>query len=116
LPLASAERPALVVGAVALVLLLVGIAVLEVANFIADQFARATWLGVVSLAAIAPAALILLWSVIREWRSYSALAQIDALRRGLASASRNNAACIRCRAASRSATHPPTWQKGATRA
>lgn len=84
LPLASYERPALVVGAAALVLLLVGLAVLEVANFVADQFARATWLGVVSIAALAPAASTLVWSIIREWRSYIALAQIDDLRRGLA--------------------------------
>lgn len=85
LPVASPERPALVVGAIALVLLLVGLAVLAVANFIADQFARATWLGVVSIVALAPAALALVWSILREWRSYTALAQIDGLRRGLAS-------------------------------
>lgn len=84
LPVASPERPAFVVGAIALVLLLVGLAVLEVANFIADQFARATWLGVVSIVALAPAALALVWSILREWRSYTALAQIDGLRRGLA--------------------------------
>lgn len=85
LPVASPERPALVVGAIALVLLLVGLAVLEVANFIADQFARAIWLGVVSIVVVAPAALALVWSILREWRSYTALAQIDGLRRGLAS-------------------------------
>lgn len=85
LPVASSERPALFVGAVALVLLLVGLAVLELANFIGDQFARATWLGIVSIAALAPAAVVLVWSIFREWRSYAALAHIDATRRGLAS-------------------------------
>lgn len=85
LPVASPERPALVVGAIALVLLLIGLAVLEVANFIADQFARGIWLGVVTIVLLGPAALALVWSILREWRSYTALAQIDDLRRGLAS-------------------------------
>ncbi len=85
LQVASLDRPALVVGATALVALLVGLAVLDLANFVADQFARATWLGIVSIAALTPAAVALVWSVLREWRSYAALAQIEAVRRGLAS-------------------------------
>jgi uncharacterized membrane protein YcjF (UPF0283 family) len=84
LSVSPSNRPALVIGALALVWLLVGIAVLELANFVADQFARAMWLGIASLAALAPAALVIIWSILREWNGYAALSQIETLRHGLA--------------------------------
>ncbi|NKE18250.1 DUF697 domain-containing protein [Neoroseomonas oryzicola] len=58
---------------------------LEFVNFVADQFSRSSWLGLATSAALAPMAFVVGWSAIREWRSYVALAEIDALRRGLAS-------------------------------
>ena len=80
----SSERPALVVGAIALLILLVGLSVLQLANFVVDQFARAAWLGFVTIAILSPAIAVLAWSFIREWRGYAVLGQIDAVRSGLA--------------------------------
>lgn len=81
----SLERAPFTAGVIALFLLLVGLAVLEFVNFVADQFSRSSWLGLATSAALAPMAFVVGWSAIREWRSYVALAEIDALRRGLAS-------------------------------
>jgi uncharacterized membrane protein YcjF (UPF0283 family) len=66
------------------VLLLLGLAGLDVANFVGDQFARAAWLGWLTLAvALAGFGLIgaALW---RELRALFALRHVDHLRRRLA--------------------------------
>lgn len=77
------ERPALIVGAIALLILLVGVAGLQLVNFVADQFERATWLGFASIAILTPAIVVLSWSFQREWRGYAILRRIEAVRRGL---------------------------------
>lgn len=79
----SPERPALIVGAIALLILLVGVAGLQLVNFVADQFERATWLGFASIAILTPAIVVLSWSFRREWRGYANLGRIEAVRRGL---------------------------------
>lgn len=78
-------RSGLVVGATALVILLGGVAALELVNFLIGQFTHSIWLGSLSIAAVVPAACVLVWSIVREWRGYTALAETDALRSGLAS-------------------------------
>jgi putative membrane protein len=64
-------------------ILLVGVAGLQMANFVADQFERATWLGFASLAILTPAIVVLSWSFQREWRGYAILRRIEVVRRGL---------------------------------
>jgi len=72
-------------GAAAVLVLLGVLGLLEVANFIAAQFARAAWLGVLTLALVTPALAALFWSILREWRGYAALRHVEAIRAGLAS-------------------------------
>lgn len=73
------------IGVAALVVLIAGVASLEVLNFAVAQFERSVWLGSLSIAIIVPAASVLGWSILREWRGYSALAATEGLRAGLAS-------------------------------
>jgi putative membrane protein len=80
-----ATNSAMRFGVVALLVLITGIASLELANFVAAQFDRSIWLGSLSIAIIIPASSVLVWSILREWRSYYALAQVERLRKGLAS-------------------------------
>ena len=73
------------VGIVALLILIAGITSLDLANFVAAQFERSFWLGSLSTAIIVPASAVLIWSILREWRSFFALASVERLRKGLAS-------------------------------
>ena len=77
------------IGSVSLVLsgavvLLLGLAALDVANFVGDQFVRAAWLGWLTLA-VAVAGFGLIGAAIwRELRGLFALRHVDHLRRRLA--------------------------------
>jgi putative membrane protein len=82
---ARAGNSALYKGSVALLILIAGISSLEVANFAVTQFERAIWLGWLSVAIIVPTALVLIWSILREWHGYFALASMEQLQKGLAS-------------------------------
>lgn len=82
---ASSVHGALTMGAVALLVLIVGLAGLELAGYIAGQFAVAQWLGALTLALVLGAGGVMLWAVLREWRGYAALGHVDRLRRGLLS-------------------------------
>lgn len=84
-------------GAVAVLALLAGVAALQLANFTVAQFERSAWLGGLTLALLAPGALLLLWSGWREWRGYAALGEVEGLRADLAGedAARARAAAAR---------------------
>jgi putative membrane protein len=73
------------VGCIALLLLLAGVALLEVGNFVAGQFAASAVLGWLTVGVVAPAIGLLGWSIAREWRGYAQLRDVDTLRRDLAS-------------------------------
>lgn len=81
---AGAMQP-LALAAVALLLLIGGVALLQLANFTAAQFARASWLGWLTVALLSPPLVALAWSLAREWRGFAALDAVDDLRRALAS-------------------------------
>ena len=66
-------------------ILAVGFAALTAANFIADQFARAAWLGWLTLAVAAAGFGLLAAGLWRELRALLALGRVDRLRAGLAS-------------------------------
>ncbi len=77
------------IGSVALVLggaviLLLGLAALDVANFVGDQFQRAMWLGWVTLGVAALGFGLILVAIWRELRGLFALNRVDRLRRRLA--------------------------------
>jgi putative membrane protein len=85
LPLPGAGRMQPLVLAALAVLGLVGVVgALETANFVAAQFAQATWLGWLTLALVGPLAGLLGWSLLREWRGYSQIETVEGLRRRLA--------------------------------
>ncbi len=75
----------LAVAVVALLALIAGVAALQLANFVAAQFAQAPWLGWLTLGLLLPAVGVLGWSLLREVRGFTALQQVDGLRRDLAS-------------------------------
>ncbi|UPY38582.1 DUF697 domain-containing protein [Sediminicoccus sp. KRV36] len=87
--LADARVPgpqgALALGALALLVLILGVAALDLAGFVARQFAVATWLGVLTLALVLGAGGVLAGAIWREWRGYAALERVDRLREGLQS-------------------------------
>ena len=84
-PAVSGAMQPLILAASALLLLVGGVAVLQLANFTAAQFAKAVWLGWLTVALLAPPLVALIWSLAREWRGFAALDSVDSLRRGLAS-------------------------------
>lgn len=75
--------PALALAGVAV--LLVGFAVLGSANFVAGQFARADWLGWLTLAVASVGFGLLFWGIGRELRALWGLEHVDGLRADLAS-------------------------------
>ena len=75
--------PALTLAGVAI--LAVGFAVLGAANFVADQFARAPWLGWLTLAVAVAGFGLLAAGIWREIRALLRLATVDRLRADLAS-------------------------------
>jgi putative membrane protein len=77
------------VGSVSLVLgggvvLLLGLAVLDVANFVGDQFQRAEWLGWLTVAVALLGFALIAMAVWRELRGLLGLRRVDRLRRRLA--------------------------------
>ncbi|MGE0575350.1 DUF697 domain-containing protein [Reyranella sp.] len=79
------RRQPLAIAAGALVLLIGGVAMLELANFAGAQFDRSQLLGWLTIALIGPPAAALAWSVVREWRGYASLRAVERIREGLQS-------------------------------
>jgi putative membrane protein len=71
---------ALSLAAGGLAVLLLGLSLLDVANFVQDQFARATWLGVATLAVAALGYGLIAWAFLRELRGLWALGAVDRAR------------------------------------
>ena len=78
-------QAALTTGAVALLTLLLALAALNLAQFIAGQFEVAAWLGLLTAALVLSTSSVMIWSVMQEWRGYTALGRVDLLRVGLQS-------------------------------
>jgi len=66
-----------------LALLLLALLGLDLANFLADQFARSTALGLLTLALVVPPLGLLGWATRREWQGYAALGRAEGLQRAL---------------------------------
>jgi putative membrane protein len=75
--------PVLVLSGFAVLAL--GLAGLEIGNFVAAEFARATWLGWLTLVIAVLGFGLILAGIIRELRGLAALRAVDAMRRDLAS-------------------------------
>lgn len=73
----------LAVAACALVLLLAILTLLGLANFAVAQFGKSLWLGWLTVTLIGPLVGALGWSVVREWRGYANLRNVEGLRSGL---------------------------------
>lgn len=73
------------VAALALIALIVIVALLELGNFAVSQFARADWLGWLTVALVGPLVVALGWSAVREFRGYNSLRVVDRIRVGLSS-------------------------------
>jgi putative membrane protein len=85
----GAPRPArrwsaLSLAAAGVSVLLVGLSVLDVANFVADQFARGTWLGVLTLAVALTGYGLIAWGFLRELRGMMSLGAVDRARAAFA--------------------------------
>lgn len=79
------RRQPLAIATGALVLLIGGVALLELANFAVAQFDKSPLLGWLTIALIGPPAAALGWSVVREWRGYAGLRAVERIREGLQS-------------------------------
>lgn len=75
---------ALSLAAAGLAVLLVGLSLLDVANFVADQFARAAWLGWLTLVVAAAGYGLIAWAFLRELRGLWSLAAVDRARESFA--------------------------------
>ena len=75
---------ALTLAAGGIAVLLVGLSVLDVANFVTDQFARAAWLGWTTLAVAATGYGLIAWAFLRELRGLGALTGVDRARAAFA--------------------------------
>ncbi len=85
LPPAAAQAPApILAGLGALALLLAAVLGLDLANFLADQFARGTALGVLTIALVLPPLGLLGWAMWREWQGYAGLGRAETLQKALA--------------------------------
>ena len=87
-PVAAPRPPrrwsALSLAAAGLSVLLVGLSALDVANFVADQFARGTWLGVLTLAVALTGYGLIAWGFLRELRGLMSLGAVDRARAAFA--------------------------------
>ncbi len=85
-PPRDAGRPwsALTLAASGVAVLLLGLSALEVGNFVADQFARATWLGTLTLAVAVLGYGLIGWAGLRELRGLWALEAVDHARESFA--------------------------------
>lgn len=77
-------RSALTLAAAGVGLLLLGLSALEAANFVADQFARAAWLGLLTLAVALGGYGLIAWAALRELAALRGLARVDAARAAFA--------------------------------
>jgi putative membrane protein len=85
LPKREAKRAsALALAAGGVAVLLVGLSLLDVANFVHDQFARATWLGAVTLAIAVLGYGLIAWAYLRELRGLWSLRAVDHARAAFA--------------------------------
>lgn len=75
---------ALSLAAGGLAVLLVGLSLLDVANFVHDQFARATWLGVATLVVAVLGYGLIAWAFLRELRGLWSLGAVDRARAAFA--------------------------------
>jgi putative membrane protein len=85
--LPKAERrgwSALSLAAAGIAVLLVGLSLLDVANFVMDQFARSPWLGGVTLAVAAAGYGLIAWAYLRELRGLWSLRAVDRARESFA--------------------------------
>ena len=80
----DATQP-LTIAALSVLFLIVGVALLELANFTVAQFGKAPWLGWLTVGLLTPACGALAWSMAREWRGFAALKAVDRIREGLRS-------------------------------
>jgi len=72
--------------------LILGLSALAAGNFVAEQFARAEWLGWLTLLVATGGFGTILWAVVREFRALFLLREVDAARAALA---RGDAAAAR---------------------
>ncbi|HZF76588.1 MAG TPA: DUF697 domain-containing protein [Acetobacteraceae bacterium] len=75
---------ALSLAAAGVGVLVVGLSALDAANFVADQFERAAWLGWVTLAVVLGGYGLLAWAVLRELRGLWGLRHVDRARAAFA--------------------------------
>ncbi|MFO1158790.1 MAG: DUF697 domain-containing protein [Reyranellaceae bacterium] len=78
-------RQPLAIATGALVALIGGVALLELANFASAQFDKSPVLGWLTIALLGPPAGVLGWSIVREWRGYASLRKVSRIRDGLRS-------------------------------
>lgn len=84
-PLRPSRRwSALSLAAAGLAVLLVGLSALDVANFVADQFARSPWLGGLTLAVALAGYGLIAWAFLRELRGLMQLRAVDRARAAFA--------------------------------
>lgn len=87
-PVAKPREPrrwsALSLAAAGIAVLLVGLSALDVANFVAEQFERAAWLGWLTLAIAVAGYGLIGWAFLRELRGLWGLAAVDAARAAFA--------------------------------
>jgi putative membrane protein len=86
-PAVAKERrrwSALSLGAAGLGVLLVGLSLLDVANFVHEQFLRATWLGAVTLVVALLGYGLIAWAFLRELRGLWQLRHVDKARAAFA--------------------------------
>lgn len=81
---APRRHSALTIAAAGLAILVLGLSALDVANFVADQFARADWLGWVTLAVALTGYGLIAWAFLRELRGLASLHIVDRARAAFA--------------------------------
>ena len=84
LPKPRRRWSAMTLAASGVAVLLVGLSALDVANFVADQFARGAWLGWVTLAVAALGYGLIAWAFLRELRGLWSLHIVDRARQAFA--------------------------------
>ncbi|WP_137178596.1 DUF697 domain-containing protein [Roseomonas sp. AR75] len=83
-PRGARRWSALTLAAAGLGVLLVGLSALDVANFVSDQFARADWLGWITLAVALLGYGLIAWAFLRELRGLWSLEVVDKARAAFA--------------------------------
>jgi putative membrane protein len=83
-PRAPTRYSALTLAGAGIGILLLGLSALDVANFIADQFARSDWLGWITLGIALLGYGLIAWAFLRELRGLWALKAVDRAREAFA--------------------------------